>query len=118
MLCKDVFPESVCGVVGNGFKTVLFIHNGLLLLGRKSHVSIRIIEEKLNSVVEYLDFCKIKFHRRVEFDPASETSQIILFINDKKYRIFNAFVVYSSRYCLILEIIIEMLLEERRIWTK
>ena len=59
----------------------LIIHKDILPAGRSSHIYRKILPEsleRLNSIVEGEEICRIKFHRGVEFKFAIEKYYRIL----------------------------------------
>ena len=62
-------------ILDSRFKCFCFCIMDSLPLGGRAIFIKRIIKEdleKINSTIELMDFCKIKFHRGVEFNFASE----------------------------------------------
>ena len=64
-------------ILASRFKCFCFCIMDSLPLGGRAIFIKRIIKEdleKINSTIELMDFCKVKFHRGVEFNFASEMS--------------------------------------------
>ena len=62
-------------ILDSRFKCFCFCIMDSLPLGGRAIFIKRIIKEdleKINSTIELMDFCKVKFHRGVEFNFASE----------------------------------------------
>lgn len=70
-----IVQHSFNGDSGVKSQMFLYIHKDILPAGMDSHIYIKILTEsleRLNSIIESEEICRIKFHRGVEFNPAIE----------------------------------------------